>query len=726
MEEAWLTLQGDLNRNMQFEQLQVLFTASKLLVLDREGRQILHIPKQNVENIRLIEALGGGYLVASTAKGPVEILRFTEMHLDSCRKALSRVEQWASKDSFTTDKRNDLKDRNKTCAHCGRVMRSAKDSCMRCNRKWSTVSHLLQRSRAYSASMIVMGIIVILTVLVSLAPPYIIKWIIDGISAPVGTGGVSSHLLWMSGLLAGIYILQALLQMIEGYTAISIGGRFLGELRRDMFHALMKQSMRFFDNRQVSQYIGRINQDTDTIKDFMSQGIVHLTSQLLSALFILGMLFYLDWRMTLMILIPLPPLGLFVMRLWPKVREMWYSQWQSSIHVQNMVGEALQGIRIIKAFSKENDEKERFDKANSRFVNRMISIQNLWMFMTPVLTLFISLFVALIWFAGGRKVLEGGMTVGTLSAYATYLIMFFGPVKWLAQSASWINEVLGSAERIFEVIHTPAEVTDDEEAQPLSKVRGEIRYNHVGFGYAQDRRILHGIDLHIAPGEMIGLIGPSGAGKSTLIHLLCRFYDPDEGEILLDGRRLSSIRQEELRKNIGVVFQETFLFDGTIAQNIAYGNPEAEAQDIIQAAMTANAHDFICRLPHGYETKVGERGHRLSGGERQRIAIARAVLLDPPILILDEATSSVDVETEAAIQEAMDKVIQGRTTIVIAHRLSTLQRADRLLVLEGGRLVESGSHEELLNRGGVYHRLLHAAQGASGREVWIPMQEVAR
>lgn len=196
-----------------------------------------------------------------------------------------------------------------------------------------------------------------------------------------------------------------------------------------------------------------------------------------------------------------------------------------------------------------------------------------------------------------------------------------------------------------------------------------------------------------------------------MIHLLCRFYDPDEGEILLDGRRLSSIRQEELRKNIGVVFQETFLFDGTIAQNIAYGNPEAEAQDIIQAAMTANAHDFICRLPHGYETKVGERGHRLSGGERQRIAIARAVLLDPPILILDEATSSVDVETEAAIQEAMDKVIQGRTTIVIAHRLSTLQRADRLLVLEGGRLVESGSHEELLNRGGVYHRLLHAAQG---------------
>ena len=225
--------------------------------------------------------------------------------------------------------------------------------------------------------------------------------------------------------------------------------------------------------------------------------------------------------------------------------------------------------------------------------------------------------------------LEGSMTVGTLSAYASYLIMFFGPVKWLAQSASWINEVLGSAERIFEVIQTPAEVKDDEKASHFNNVKSEIIYNQVSFGYTQDRRILQGINLRIAPGEMIGIIGPSGAGKSTLIHLLCRFYDPDEGDIYVDGRRLTSIKQEELRRNIGVVFQETFLFDGTIAQNIAYGCPEASTEDIIQAARTANAHDFICRLPDGYETKVGERGHRLSGGERQRIAIARAVLLDP-------------------------------------------------------------------------------------------------
>ncbi len=725
-ETPWLILHGDLNRDVRFEPLQLVFTASSLQVLDREGRELLEIPKRKMMNIDLVEVIGGGCLVAGTADGPVEILRFTEPYLESCRKALPQVEQWITDSSpHRMDQRGDLDEKKGKCDRCGRAKRTASGFCIRCNPKWSTVSHLLQRSRAYRSSIMMMGIIVIVTVLVSLAPPYVIKWIIDEISSPTRSDGDSASLIGLAVMLAGLYILQALLQMIEGYTAIRIGGRFLGEIRRDMFHALMKQSMRFFDNRQVSQYIGRINQDTDALKNFMSQGIVHLTSQFLSAICIMGMLFYLDWRLTLMILLPLPPLGILVMRLWPKVRDMWYAQWQSSIHVQNMVGEALQGIRIIKAFSKEQAEKTRFDQVNQKYVHRMISIQNLWMFMTPVLTLFISLFAALVWFAGGRSVLEGSMTVGTLSAYASYLIMFFGPVKWLAQSASWINEVLGSAERIFEVIQTPAEVKDDEKAPRFNNVQGEIVYNQVAFGYTQDRRILQGINLRIAPGEMIGIIGPSGAGKSTLIHLLCRFYDPDEGDIYVDGRRLTSIKQEELRRNIGVVFQETFLFDGTIAQNIAYGCPEASTEDIIQAARTANAHDFICRLPDGYETKVGERGHRLSGGERQRIAIARAVLLDPPILILDEATSSVDVETEAVIQEALDTVVQGRTTLVIAHRLSTLRRADRLLVLEGGRLVESGSHEELLRRQGVYHRLLHAAQAKAPKDEWIPMQEVA-
>ncbi|GAV14410.1 lipid A export ATP-binding/permease protein MsbA [Paenibacillus sp. NAIST15-1] len=305
------------------------------------------------------------------------------------------------------------------------------------------------------------------------------------------------------------------------------------------------------------------------------------------------------------------------------------------------------------------------------------------------------------------------MTLGTLMAFIGYLSMFFGPLKWFSQAVNWTSRAFAAAGRIFEIIDMKPEVPDREQAMALPSVRGAVQFENISYGYEKHRPVLKELTLAVQPGEMIGIVGHSGAGKSTLIHLLCRFYDPYSGLIRIDGIDIRDMKQESLRQHIGVVLQETFLFDGSVAQNIAYAKPDASPEEIMRAAKIANAHDFIIRMPDGYDTRVGERGARLSGGEKQRIAIARAILHDPAILILDEATASVDTATERQIQEAMMRLIRGRTTFAIAHRLSTLRHATRIIVLDQGRLVEVGSHDQLLSQNGVYAKLVQAQQEMS-------------
>ncbi|CAM2978303.1 ABC transporter ATP-binding protein [Paenibacillus sediminis] len=702
----WLRLRADVNAQLQFQDYEVLLYEDRLKVVDSKGIILLNILKEFIQDVTLRSSVGGVALYIRTDDHEQEIARCTIPYIDTYRAAMSSIEQWLQHPAERDNDGEELRAvHGGTCSKCGATLRPGQSSCLKCKSKMFQLTRVLRYCRPYQNQMLVMLGILIVSVFVDLAPPYMTSLIIDEVSSSQGKAEI---LLWMIVTLALIQVASTGMQILRGFLGIRIGSKLIGDIRKDMFHSLMELSMRFFDKRQVSQFIGRINHDTNDLRDFLSEGMIQFVTQSLTAVFILAMLLHLNWQLTLMILLPTPLLIMGMMWFWPKVRTLWYAQWQSSISIQNRIGEALQGIRVIKAFAQEWNEKLHFDKANDQLVQRNISIQNMWLSITPLFSLFTALCGVFIWYAGGRYVLSNQMTIGTLSAYIAYLSMFFGPMKWFVQSMSWVNRALGASERIMEVIEAPIDVADGPNAVHLPSIKGEIRFQNVHYGYEKDRQVLHDIDLTIRPGEMIGLVGHSGAGKSTMVNLMLRFYDPDSGNIFIDGHHLKDIKQEDLRKHIGVVLQETFLFDGTIAQNIAFGCPDAEPEQIIHAARIANAHDFICRLPDGYDTKVGERGHRLSGGEKQRIAIARAVLLNPPILILDEATASVDTETERQIQEAIQRLIQGRTTIAIAHRLSTLKNADRIVVMEKGRVVEMGTHQQLYERRDHYYRLVES------------------
>lgn len=756
----WLRLQADLNGDRRFERLSLAWDNAGVAVYNPAGNVVAYYSRRAVMRFAIEDVVGGCYLAVTTREGESTLAGFTFPLVAALREALPAMERWVSEGASEganaagagragkqgedgSHGENGEREAHgahggygahgarlesdgvaradeaapRVCERCGRTLRlGGRSKCLTCSNKVSMLRRLLQYCAPYRRMLAISGVLMLASVLVELLPPLVMKVIIDTLNA---SGSGTSYLLWLVAGLGGIYVVTTVMQVFRSYLGNVVGSRMSGDIRKDMFQSLMKLSMKYYDRRQVSQFIGRINNDTEELKEFLTNGIIQFVSQLMLAAATLVMLLSLSWQLTMLILVPLPFFIVGYLWIWPRARSLWYGQWQASMKLQNKIGEALQGIRVIKAFAQEQAEKERVNRANAELVRRTVSISNIWLSVNPIFGLATAMSGIGIWYIGGKQALAGTMTVGTLIAFSTYLSQFFGPVTWLGSSVNWINRLIGSAERVFETMDAPIDVPDKPGATVIAKPAGEIRFHGVRYGYEQAYPVLKGLDFTIRPGEMVGVVGHSGAGKTTLVNLICRFYDPDEGSITLDGMDLRDIQQVSLRKNIGVVLQETFLFDGTIAQNIAYGMPDASVEQLIGAAKTANAHDFICRMPEGYDTMVGERGHRLSGGEKQRIAIARAVLLDPRILILDEATASVDSETELLIRQALDRLVAGRTTIAIAHRLSTLKGADRLIVLEQGKLAEAGTHDELYARRGAYYRLVESQQGMADKPLEV-------
>jgi len=684
-----LTVEGKLELRM------VQLAAESLEVYDRAGRQLAAIPRRRMTGVDVVGTGGAVWLeaimddggrhriAASTLSGAAEIGDFRE-----------RVSEWihgpvngVAEPSEEPDRHR----RSKAMTWAGRLR---------------VLAGLLRYALPYRGAIAVSVIVLTASAGLQIVPPYLMKFIIDG-------GVLASsemHFVGLIGLLAAVHLLQAAIQVLRTSISIRVGNTIMSRIRRDMFDKLMKLSVQYYDKRKTAPFISRIQYDTSYVEGFLSEGIPAMLAQAVMTAAIVVLLFTLDWKIAALLLGLFPVAAIFMWKIWPKMRAMTVRIWNAEYGLQQYIAESLQGIRIIKAFHQESAERQRFDEWNDVAVKRATD-QMIWsQWLNPALSLAVSLSIAFVWLVGGRQVIQGGTSLGTVIAFTSYLSMFLGQLRWTYRSAGWANKSIASADRILDLMTTAEEMHDTAEPVSLPRATGEIRVRSVSFAYEKGRDVLKDISLHIRPGEKVGVTGRSGAGKSTLIHLLCRFYDPDTGGISMDGIDLRRIPAADLRRNVGVVFQETFLFDGTIAQNIAYGRPDATPEAIIEAARSAHAHRFIAELPYGYDTRIGERGVRLSGGEKQRISIARTLLMNPPVLILDEATSSMDAETEREIQAALHNLCRGRTTVTIAHRLSTLQRADRIIVLDQGRIVEDGTHEELQRRQGIYHQLLKAGR----------------
>ena len=487
-----------------------------------------------------------------------------------------------------------------------------------------------------------------------------------------------------------------------------ISERVAADLRNQTYSHLQRLSLEFFGGKRTGDLISRIDTDTDRICYFIA---VHLTDFASDLVMLIGIGAYVlsqDLWLGVATLVPLPLIGWLVNGVRSRLRSGFMAGSRAWAEMTNVLADTIPGIRVVKAFAQEQREIDRFKTRNDQVFKTNNHVNKLWSAFSPLLTLLSDMGLLLIWVVGVWRVLGHNLTVGVLSASVYLITKFYGRLEALSRIVEPTQRAANSTHRIFEILDRVPNIADPPQPIRPGRVSGAVEFRDVQFRYGT-RPILRGVNLQIRSGEMIGLVGPSGAGKTTLINLVCRFHDVSEGAVLIDGHDVRQLALEDFRRNIGIVLQEPFLFYGTIAENISYGRPDATREQIISAARAARAHEFILRQPDGYDSFVGERGMSLSGGERQRISIARALLIDPAILILDEATSAVDTETEREIQLALENLTRGRTTIAIAHRLSTLRRADRLVVLEQGVVTEIGRHDDLLARGGTYSRL-HKAQ----------------
>ncbi len=552
----------------------------------------------------------------------------------------------------------------------------------------------------------------------NLTAPKLLQYLIDKGIKPLDMGAV-----WLVTMaLVGVALVRGVFNFLQGYLGEVASQGVAYDLRNDIFAKLQSLSFSYHDRAQTGKLMTRMTSDVELVRMFLGRGLVMLLSAILLLIGTLVMLFLMSWRLTLLVLLTIPGIAfiftLFVRNVMPMSRTV-----QQKLGALNTIlQENLRGIRIVKAFAREEHEIERYAARNHDLLESNISLIRLFSTYFPLIFFFSNLGTVIVVGVGGYLVIQGRLTLGELTAFIGYLIYLLMPMFMMGMIGAMLSRAEASAQRIVEVLDAESEVRERPGAIPLPPIRGRVEFDHVSFRYVgAESNVITDISFVAEPGQTVAILGQTGAGKSTIINLIPRFYDVTEGRVLIDGYDVRDVTLDSLRSQIGFVLQETTLFSGTIRENIAYGRPDASLDEVVAAAKAAQAHDFILELPDGYETRVGERGVGLSGGQKQRIAIARALILDPRILIMDDATSSVDAETEYKIQKALEHLREGRTTFIIAQRISTVRTADKILLLDRGRLVAEGTHEELLRTSELYVEILET-QFAAHEEILAALE----
>ena len=578
----------------------------------------------------------------------------------------------------------------------GRGMRIEKAKDVR-----GTLLRLLGYLSPYQWGMIVVVVLVVISSALSLAGPVLMGTAIDEYVAHKDLGG-----LWRISLaMLGVYVGAVLADAGMGIILARISQRAMQALRRDLFEHLQTLSLRFFDRQPHGELMSRLTNDIDAVNQVLAQQIPQLLSSVLTLGGIVVMMFALNVWLALASMIVLPAMTAFVGVIGKRTRGS-FRQLQEQLGTLNgQLEETYSGQRVIVAFGQQGSTFEAFQRANEEVRDTGIRAMSYATLIPPLMGVFSNANIAVLVGMGGWMVLRGMATVGTIATFITYSRRFAGPLRQLGNLYNQVQSAIAGAERVFEVLDEQPEIEDVPDAIPLDQIDGHVVFDNTDFAYVPGVQVLHDVCLEALPGETIALVGPTGAGKTTVVNLLTRFYDLDGGTIRIDGHDIRDVRKADLRRRLGIVLQDNFLFADTVMENIRYGRLDATDEEVVAAAKLANADQFVRRLPQGYQTVLTERGTNLSQGQRQLLAIARAILADPAILILDEATSSVDTRTEVHIQEALLKLMEGRTSFVIAHRLSTIREADQVLVINDGRIIERGTHEELLALGGFYHNL---------------------
>ena len=562
--------------------------------------------------------------------------------------------------------------------------------------------HILKRLFGYLKKYWLLALAALICTLVgtalNLAMPWLLKEAIDRTLVQK-----EYRLLGVLALsIVGVTILRGVFSFGQTYLSEYVGQRTIYDIRNAMYGHLQRLSFSFYDTAGTGQLMSRVTSDVDSLRRFLGFGGVHLVSSVLTFLGILIVCLRINWRLALVALSTSPFLVITVLRFSGKVRPAFMDIRQRFADMTAALQENITGVQVVKTFAREEYEVEKFSGRIEELRQKRLYISRLFASYFPFMNFIAGIGTAFILWYGGWQIIQGNLTLGELVAFNAYLMLLIGPIRMLGFIVSVCQMAIASGERIFEIIDTRSDVEESPNAIELPKLEGRVQFEDVSFRYGENDPVLRSVNLDVRPGRTVALLGATGSGKSTIINLIPRFYDPTEGRITIDGMDLRDLKLESLRRQIGIVLQETFLFSGTIRENIAYGRTDASLDEIVEVAKIANIHDFAESLPDGYDTKIGERGMTLSGGQKQRVAIARALLMDPRILILDDSTSSVDAETEHLIQQAMAALMEGRTTFVIAQRLSTVKNADQIVVLRDGEIVEEGTHDELLVLGGIY------------------------